>query len=251
MINLVRAELAKARDTRSMWLLAGIGIFTCVAWTVVHVLVFMRSGVSDRTVDAAYSMAQQGYVFAMVIGIIMVAGEYRHRTVTWTLLVTPRRGLVITAKLLAASVIGLVFGVASAVVVSPVAAVVLSANDYPVATGNLTVVLLGSVVSTALWCLLGAAIGALIRNMVAAITFAFVWFFYAEWLLVMMVPDVGRWTPTGVGKAVSGWTRDGLGAGPFATGDLLAPWAGGLVLIGYAVAAAVAARFISVRRDIT
>lgn len=251
MINLVKAELAKARATRSMWLLAGVGIVTCVAWAVVHVLVFMRSGVSDRTVDAAYSMAQQGYVFAMIIGIIMVAGEYRHKTVTWTFLVTPRRGLVITTKLLAASVVGLVIGVAAAAVTSPVAAVLLSSHDYPVATANLPVVLLGSVVSTALWCLLGAAIGALVRNMVAAITFAFAWFFYAEWLLVMMVPAVGRWTPTGVGKAVSGWTRDGLGAGPFVAGDLLPMWAGGLVLVGYAVAAAVAARFISVRRDIT
>jgi ABC-2 type transport system permease protein len=255
MINLVKAELQKAIATRSMWLLAGIGVFICVVWAVVQVVVFIKPGLPpealDRAVDATYSMSQQGYVFAMILGIVLVASEYRHKTVTWTFLVTPRRGLVITTKLLSASVIGLVVGVAAVVVTGPVAALLLALYDYPVVTGNTPVVLLGSVASTALWSLFGAALGALIRNMVAAITFAFVWFFYAEWLLVMMVPAVGRWTPTGVGKAVSGWTRDGLASGPFAAGDLLPMWAGGLLMVAYAMTAAVAARLISVRRDIT
>ncbi|MET0237637.1 MAG: ABC transporter permease subunit [Kibdelosporangium sp.] len=255
MINLVKAELRKAMATRSMWVLAAIGVLVCVPWTILQVVVFMKPdatpGATARAVDATYSMAQQGYVLAMILGIIVVAGEYRHKTVTWTFLITPRRGLVITTKLLSASVIGLVVGVASVVVTGPLAAVLLSAYDYPVTTGNTPVVLLGSIASTVLWSLFGAALGALVRNMVAAISFAFVWFYYAEWVLVMMVPAVGRWTPTGVGKAASGWTRDGLASGPFAAGDLLPMWAGALLMIGYALTAAVAARLISVRRDIT
>ncbi|MBP2325180.1 hypothetical protein JOF56_005565 [Kibdelosporangium banguiense] len=41
-------------------------------------------------------------------------------------------------------------------------------------TGKVPIVLLGSIASTALWSLFGAALSALIRNMVAAVTFAFV-----------------------------------------------------------------------------
>ncbi|RSM86587.1 hypothetical protein DMH04_13145 [Kibdelosporangium aridum] len=250
MIDLVSAELR--RMTRSMWLVAAIAVVTCVGWGVLQVVVFIRpETVNERLVDGAYSMAQQGYVFAMIIGIIVVASEYRHRTITWAFLVTPKRGHVITAKLLTSTVIGLVLGVAAAAVTTPVVAILLSAYDYPVWTPDVPWVVLGSVVSTALWCLLGAGLGALIRNMVAAITIAFVWFFYIEWALVMMVPAVGKWTPTGVGKAVSGWTRDALSSGPFAAGDLLPVWAGGLLMIGYAIAAAVAARLLSVRRDVT
>ncbi|CAM3896494.1 ABC transporter permease subunit [Kibdelosporangium persicum] len=250
MTNLIRAELL--RVTRSMWLVAAIAVVACVGWGVLQVVVFMTpETVNERSVNSAYSMAQQGYVFAMILGIIVVTGEYRHHTITWAFLVTPRRGHVITAKLLASGVIGLALGVAAALVTSPVAAALLSFYDYPVWTPDVPFVLLGSVVSTVLWCLFGAALGALVRNMVAAITAAFVWFFYLEWALVMLVPAVGRWTPTGAGKAVSGWTRDALSSGPFAAGDLLPMWAGGLLMISYAVTAAVAARLINVRRDVT
>lgn len=133
----------------------------------------------------------------------------------------------------------------------PVAAILLAGHDYPVWTSDVPLVLLGSVASTSLWCLFGAAVGALVRNMVAAIIVAFVWVMYVEWALVSFVPDVGRWTPTGVAKAASGWTRDALSSGPFPAGDLLPVWAGALVMIAYAVIAAVAARLISVRRDVT
>nr|WP_042191740.1 ABC transporter permease subunit [Kibdelosporangium sp. MJ126-NF4]CEL20259.1 Putative ABC transport system membrane protein [Kibdelosporangium sp. MJ126-NF4]CTQ97485.1 Putative ABC transport system membrane protein [Kibdelosporangium sp. MJ126-NF4] len=249
MIALVKAEML--RITRSMRLLAALAVVLCAAWVVLQVVVFIKpETVNGRAVESAYSMAQQGYVFALILGVIVVASEYRHRTITWAFLVTPRRGLVITAKLLSSSVIGLAVGLAAVVVTAPLTAILLSAYDYPVWTANVPLVLLGSVVSTALWCLFGAALGALIRNMVAAITVAFLWVFYAEWALVMLVPAVGRWTPTGVGKAASGWNRDALGS--FApAGDLLPMWAGALLMIGYAVVAAVAARVISVRRDVT
>lgn len=102
MKNLVMAELYKARATRAIWAMVGIALASCVAWTVVQVLVFMaddRPEAVERSVESAYSMAQQGYVFVMILGIILIASEYRHRTVTWTFLATPKRGKVITAKL--------------------------------------------------------------------------------------------------------------------------------------------------------
>ena len=84
-------------------------------------------------------------------------------------------------------------------------------------------------------------------NEFAAVVVAFVWFFYAEWLLVSVVPAVGRWTPTGAAKAFSGWTRDAM---PVA-GNLLPMWAGGLLFLAYAVAAGALALATTVRRDVT
>jgi ABC-2 type transport system permease protein len=237
----VIAELYKARATRSVWWLGAVAVVFCVVWAVVDVALWL----GDRSVsyvESAYAMAQQGYVFALVMGVLLVAGEYRHQTVTWSLLVTPRRSRVIAAKLVTCAIVGLIVGLAAAVAtgVYVFAATGLFTSGVPLA-------LLGSVLSTALWTMFGGALGALVRNQTATVVAAFVWFFYAEWLLVAMVPAVGRWTPTGAAKAVSGWTRDGM---PVA-GDLLPMWAGGLVFLAYALAAAGLAVLTTTRRDVT
>ncbi|MEV4319625.1 hypothetical protein [Actinocrispum sp. NPDC049592] len=237
---MIRAELFKARHTRSVWGLTAIAAAFCVGWAALEVFVFHQ-------IDDAYAMAQQGYIFALLVGIQLTAGEYRHQTITWTLLVQPNRGRVITTKLVACGVIGAAMGVAAAVVTAPATALMLAVSGNPVVTPGVPAALLGSVLSTALWAVFGAAIGLLVRNQVAATIAAFVWFFYAEWFLVAMVPAVGRWTPTGVSKSIVGWSRDGL---PVA-GDLLPLWAGTAVFLGYAVVAAVVARLVSVRREVT
>jgi len=235
------AELYKARSTRSTWWLGAAAVAFCVVWAVVDVALWLGDR-TDREVEAAYSMAQQGYVLALVIGVLLVAGEYRHRTITWALLVTPRRWRVVAAKLVTCAVVGLIVGLAAAVAtgVTVFAATGLFTAGVPLA-------LLGSVASTVLWTVFGGALGALVRNQTATMVAAFVWFFYAEWLLVAMVPAVGRWTPTGTAKAVSGWTRDAM---PVA-GDLLPRWAGGLVFLAYALAAAGLAILTTTRRDVT
>jgi ABC-2 type transport system permease protein len=239
---MILAELYKARWTRSVWWLGVAAVGLSVAWAVVDVVLWLGKR-TDRDIEAAYSMAQQGYLFAMVIGVLLVAGEYRHRTVTWALLVTPNRLRVVVTKLVTCGIIGLIVGLASALVTS---VTVFAATGGLVSPG-VPLALLGSVASTALWCVFGAALGTLVRNQTAAIVTAFVWFFYVEWLLVAMVPAVGRWTLTGAAKAVSGWTRDAMPV----SGDLLPMWAGGAVFLAYALVAAGVAVLTTVRRDVT
>lgn len=237
----IAAELYKARSTRSTWWLGAGAAALCVAWAVVDVLLWLGDR-TDRDVTAAYGMAQQGYLFALVIGMLLVAGEYRHRTVTWALLVTPRRGRVVTAKLVVLGVVGLIVGLSSALVTT--VTVYLMTGLF---TAGVPLALLGSVASTALWTVFGGALGALVRNTTAALVVSVIWFFYVEWLLIAMVPAIGRWTPTGAAKAVSGWTRDAM---PVA-GDLLPMWAGGLVFLAYALVVAGLAVLTTTRRDVT
>jgi ABC-2 type transport system permease protein len=238
---MIVAELYKARSTRSMWWLGAVAVAFCVVWAVVDVSLWLGDR-TDRDVEAAYSMASQGYLFTMIIGVLLVAGEYRHRTITWALLVTPRRSRVVVAKLVTCAVVGLIVGLASAVAVT--VTVFASTGLF---TAGVPFALLGSVASTALWTVFGGALGALTRHQLATVVVALVWSFYVEWLLVMLVPAVGRWTPTGAAKAVSGWTRDAM---PTA-GDLLPVWAGGCVFLGYAVVAAGLAITTTTRRDVT
>lgn len=238
---LVAAELRKATATRSIWLLVALAAVICAAWATVQVLVF-----DPTDVVAAYSMAQQGYPLVMIIGILLMAGEYRHRTMTWAFLVTPNRGKVIWAKLAAGGVVGLFAGLLAAAVTTPLAMILLATQEVPILTPEVSLALLGSVVGTALWCVFGVAVGALIRNQSAAIAVALIWTFYAEWFLISLVPTIGRWTPTGAAKAASGWTRTDQST----PGALLPMWAGALLFLAYALTAAALAR-TTVRRDVT
>ena len=52
-----------------------------------------------------------GYVFPLLIGTLMVTTEFRHKTLTPTFLATPKRGVVLWAKILVGIVVGVLFGV--------------------------------------------------------------------------------------------------------------------------------------------
>ena len=51
-----------------------------------------------------------GYVFPVLLGALATTGEFRHETLTPTFLATPRRGLVLLAKVKVAIIVGAVFG---------------------------------------------------------------------------------------------------------------------------------------------
>lgn len=246
MTRLIRAELLKARSIRTTWLLAGAAPAFCVLWTVVSILTIdtpNQAALSmDQQVQNVYQMAQQAYLFVLLLGIIGMAGEQRHRTATGAFLVSPRRERVVVAKLIAFSLIGFGIGVAAVVATVGVAMPLLAATGRPVIVPGIAAILIGSAVSTTLYATLGVSVGALVRSQVAGIVVAVVWFFYAEYLLVWLLPDVGRWVPGGAAKAVSGWNMAG--------GDLLPAWAGGLLFVAYALVVAVAANALTVRRDV-
>jgi hypothetical protein len=73
-----------------------------------------------------------------------------------------------------------------------------------------------------------------------------VWLLVAEQLLVSLLPVIGCWTP---GGATAGLLQ--LGRSATTHGDLLPPWAGGLVLLPYAVVIGLLARAVTLRRDLT
>jgi hypothetical protein len=92
---------------------------------------------------------------------------------------------------------------------------------------------------------IGVAVGALVRNQIAAVVGALVWLLVAEQLLVALLPGIGRWTP---GGATAGLLQ--LGREATTHGDLLPPWAGGLVLMAYATVIGLLASAVTLGRDL-
>ncbi|GAA5050502.1 ABC-type transport system involved in multi-copper enzyme maturation permease subunit [Thermocatellispora tengchongensis] len=261
MVALVRAELQKLFTTRLWWVML---ISALLYSGFVLVLVTAFAGVSGSPgvpaspgrdtpeyQQLAWSSGSAATLFVMILGIVMVTAEYRYQTITGTFLTTPRRGRVVTAKLLAGLVVGVLFGLATlaltAVVVIP--AVSLSGGEVTLTDHGIPRIAGGVLASVALYALFGIGLGALIRNQIGAIMAGVAWVFVVEAILAVVpaLRTVGKWTPGGASNALIN-VNVNTGLGEF---DLLPAWGGAAVLVAYALLFAAVASLTTLRRDIT
>jgi hypothetical protein len=110
MIRLVRAELTKLTTTRLLYgLTAAMAAFAALT-VVANVIIAGEQG--DPLSAYSLPVLVAGPVTllsgaALLLGILGMAGEFRHQTVTQTFLVTPHRGRVVAAKLVAYPLAGI------------------------------------------------------------------------------------------------------------------------------------------------
>ena len=189
----------------------------------------------------------------LLLGILIVTSEFRHGTITPSLLVVPNRTTLTLAKLLAGLAIGVAIGLLTALLISGVTALVLAIRDIDTGADFATFVKLvaGGALAAALYAALGVGLGALIRNQVGAIIGVLVWLFVLEGL-VGLIPGLDEIVPkyglNGVRAGLTG-AEDG-GGGPDSV-ELLGQVPAGLVLAGYVAIFMVAGLVLMRRRDIT
>lgn len=251
-MSLVGSELRKLRTVRMpVWLL-----LTALGLVVLLVLVTIPTGTAadgglslrDRILLARVIgvAAGGGWIIMMLLGIIAFTQEFRFGTATSTYLVTPVRGRVLAGKAVALSVAGLAFAVPVIAVDLGLGVAVIAARGGNLAWSAQVFQVLGGVVFLmALAGPIGVAVGALVRNQIAAVVGALVWLLVAEQLLVALVPVIGRWTP---GGAAAGLLQ--MGSSATTHGDLLPAWAGAVVLVAYGAVAGTLASVFTLRRDL-
>ncbi|MDM7856612.1 ABC transporter permease [Cellulomonas alba] len=260
------AEYRKLVTTRLWWILlaamaAYVGFLAgVIAWTASRPEGLGGSGSAplsvDETVRSVYTVGSSvGYVFPLVIGALAVASEFRHRTVTPTLLAEPRRTVFLLGKLAAGLGAGLVFGVVGTAVATGVGAAVLSATGSPTLLDqSATWRYVGlAVVAMALWALLGVGVGTVLTNQVAVVVVVLAWTQFVE-----PIARIALGATSWGGHLVAylpGAASDALTGGSLytavASGPVLDWWAGLLVLLGYVAVLAIAGRLATLRRDIT
>jgi ABC-2 type transport system permease protein len=173
-----------------------------------------------------------------------MAGEFRHHTVTQTFLVTPDRGRVVAAKLVAYPLAGIALALTTLTATAAVAAGWLATNGITpsLLDARLGHVLLGALLAAGLCGLVGVGVAALIRNQVAALVGTLVWVLVVEGLLMSLLhaPSLGKWLPSAAAAAL---TSPG--------GGHLSRLGGSLLLTAYALALALAGTRLVVRHDIT
>jgi ABC-2 type transport system permease protein len=252
MIRLIRAEFTKLATTRLIYGLAAAMAAFAVLTVVAGVTAAGQQGNPPLSADSLPMLiagpVMQLPAVALLLGILGMAGEFRHQTVTQTFLVTPHRGRVVAAKLVAYPLAGIALALATLAFTAAVAAGWLAAKGITpslpdarlgLAYGRMVgVALLGP----ALCGLVGVGVAALVRNQVAALVGTLVWVLVVEGLLLSLLhaPSLGKWLPSAAAAAI---TSPG--------GAHLSRLGGTLLLAGYALALALVGTRLVVRRDIT
>lgn len=244
--RLVRAELLKLRGTPSSWWLVGMAL-VAVSFGVVLTLALATVRPGDD-VRSLLSFAGTGGLVAILAGVVSTAGEHRHRTIVATTLATPRRSRAYLAQVGSLAVWGLLLGATAAALTTAIALPWLAAKGVAlnVSAPQLMAIYLGATAYTAASAALGAGVGALARNQVAAATAVFGYLAIVDPTLAALVPAYGRFSLTALGIALSG----GVSGGGGPTAQLLPLWAAAAVYAvctGVLVAGGLAS---TLRRDV-
>ncbi|WP_158580016.1 hypothetical protein [Geodermatophilus marinus] len=228
--TLVGLEVRKSLSTRSGRSLAVAAALLPPAGAA------LASAVSeDPLLAVASPLAMMGMLTALVLlalGVLSTAGEWTHRTVQTTFLLTPQRGRVLAAK--AASVA--LLGAGLAAVSAATSAAVLAVFEPTAAWDGVGRVLAVAVVSGAAFAVTGAGIGAAVANAPAALTGTYLVVLGVLPVVQAFRPEITeRLDPT---AAVLRLAETGSGATP------------ALVLTGWVVVATVAGAVVTRRRAV-
>ena len=187
MTAVVRSELLKIRTTRGWWVylvvvvgLVGIGTAAEVG---------SRSLDERAGLDFQYALVDLigiSSLLAIILGITIVTTEFRHGTITPTLLATPGRERVLVGKAIAGVLVALLFAVLAILVVLLVASIYTSIDggQLELADGDVVERIGTNVLGVVLWLLMGVVIGSVVHSQVAALVGTLVWLFLVETLLV-------------------------------------------------------------------
>jgi ABC-2 type transport system permease protein len=256
MNNTLTAEFRKLVALRSTWWL----LFAAVIFGLINTISAVYSvkfgvapglGTLDTREGAlnVYANAPGSYLFSMIIGALIVTGEYRHGTAVATFLAQPRRTVVLVAKLIAGATAGVFVQLVSTLI--SIAGVIPFMNAFNAAmipASDMWRIGWAGIISGLVLGVVGVGVGSLIRNQIVTIVGAFIWLLLLEGIVVALLPDIGKWLMTG---AIAGILDISYENGPISFGqNALSPLASTFLLIAYGLFFAALSAFTTQRRDI-
>jgi ABC-2 type transport system permease protein len=210
MSRLLSAELIKLRTTRTFYALAGVAIGLSLLLTV------LTASIDEPTKDSVLDDVFQNdasTLFIMILAIVGITGEWRHRTITSSLLAAPDRIRFLAAKTLAFAAAGALLSLAISISVAVAAYAILGARDLPTPPlGDVIELLARNAGVAALLGAFGVGVGSLVRNQAVAIVGILIVVFVVDALLGEFAPGVEALSPTGaLPSAIQGIDPDDTG----------------------------------------
>src|SRR3954470_4456547 len=229
MSRLLRAELIKLATTRTFYALAGAAIAISLLITIL--IASLSEPTRDSVLNDVFQNDTSG-LFIMILAIVGITGEWRHRTITSSLLAAPDRVRFLAAKMIAFALAGVALSLLISVTVSVVGLVILSIRDLPTPeAGQLIEQIARNAAVAALLGGLGVGLGSVIRNQVVAVVGVILLALLIEPTLAAVAPKVERFGPTG-GLPTAVATVDRKKA-DFSEETLLAPLLAALVMLAW------------------
>jgi ABC-2 type transport system permease protein len=249
--KLLRAEWIKFGSLRFNWGMLLAALVLDLALIVITLIFFDRttgSGEASTGPDERIQAIVSPLTFVVatlvsVVAVMIMASEYKSKTVIPTFAAAPIRSEVIAAKGILIAAIAVVTFVVALVLNFIVGAVWLNIIDYPidVADDHFVQAAGGVVLYGGLAALFGFGLGVLFSNQVLAITLVVAIPAVAEPAMSGFLPDwISRFLPYSAGSAL---------ATPGGT-DELSAWEGGGVFGLWAVVVLIVAAVLFERRDL-
>jgi ABC-2 type transport system permease protein len=243
-VNQLRAELLKIRSTRTtIGLLLGLVVLALLFTILTCTLSPMPQLVTEQDQISLLSFGSIAGVFAALAGIMLFTSEYRFGTIRPTALFNPSRKRLFTSKITAGVLSGLAFGVIGEGLVFSLGFMILKLRGVPIVmTGaNVTELIVGAILGTALWGAIGVALGAIVSNQVGAVISLLAWGFVVENLVFGFLPKFGRFLPVHASDSMMGPIEN----------KLLPGNAGAVVVVAWVVVLAVIGVAMLQRRDVS
>ena len=225
MSALLRAELLKLRTTRTFVTLVAATLV--LSLLVVGLSTILADSFTEQEVRELFT-ADFSSLFILLLGVTGMAGEWRHRTITSSVLAAPARVRLLAAKVLSYAVAGAVLSLIVTLALMALGTLILSIRDArTLDVAELADVLWRNLAIAALLGAFGVCVGGLVRNQIVAIVALLILAFALEPALFSLVPEVGRFGPT------FGAPNGVIEVDPFGEGDLLSPGVALLVMLGW------------------
>lgn len=278
MSALVRSELRKYFSTRMWWgmalamfLVGGIFAAFTGAFTLYGEL---PAGPGDSMIKMGDVLPELttariiysgginfAYMLALVIGVLSMGQEFRHKTVSGTFLAGPRRHRVVIAKVVALVAIITVNAAAFFAGSLVGGGILLTTGDaaiFPQPADLLQTFALMLLILI-VWCLIGLGLGVLLTNQVAALFIGIAFTLIVEPLVAFGLTfldggdAIAKFFPSQAATATlslfSG-IDPALAEMMGASGEQLTWWGGALTLLGYALVMTLIGLVLTRRRDI-
>ena len=210
---LLRAELLKLRTTRTFVTLVSVTLV--LSLVVVGLTAILADDFTEESVRELFTFDFSS-LFILLLGVTGMAGEWRHRTITSSVLAAPDRTRLLAAKMIAYAVAGTLLSLIVTIAFMVEGTLILSLRDeLTLGVADLSDVLWRNLLIAALLGAFGVCVGGIVRNQIVAIVGLLVLAFVLEPTLLAVVSEVGRFGPTtGAPSGIIGISPIGDGGDP-------------------------------------